>query len=163
MCWYWFPINNFCRDSLILVKVCWRMYHFKIQVKFDMRNHPQNFGWVMALFRFSFCWCVDIGFCSITFAGMHRFYWKFAKGYIIIKYWSSSILVIIRKILAKFWPFFDSICVVGMQGKDIVSPNNFWRDALILFEICSEGLPLRIGAIIRTSIFFLFLIKWLAL
>ena len=83
-------INNFCRDALILLKVC-RIYHCKIQVKFDISNHPQNFGWVMALFRLSFCWCVDIGFPSITFEGMHWFYWKFAEGYIIVKYRSSSI------------------------------------------------------------------------
>ena len=43
------------------------MYHCKIQVKFDINNHLQNFGRVMALFRLSFCWGVDIGFCSITF------------------------------------------------------------------------------------------------
>ena len=76
VCWYWFPINNFCRDALILLKVCRRMYHCKIQVKFDISNYPQNFNW---LFRLTFCWCVDIGFCSITIAGVHWFYWKFKK------------------------------------------------------------------------------------
>ena len=39
-----FPINNFCRDALILLKVCRRIYHCKIQVKFDISNYPQNFG-----------------------------------------------------------------------------------------------------------------------
>ena len=29
-------------------------YHCKIQVKFNLGNHPQNFGQVMALFRLSF-------------------------------------------------------------------------------------------------------------
>ena len=42
--------------------------------------------------------------------------------------------------------------------------NNFGRDALISFsEVCSEGLPLGIGAIVRTSVLFFFHIKWLAL
>ena len=76
--------------------------HCKLQVKFDITNHSQNFGWVMTLFRLSFCWCVDIGFHSITFAGMRWFYWKFAERYVIVKYRSSSILVIIRKILVPF-------------------------------------------------------------
>ena len=111
MCLYWFPINNFCRDALILLKVCRRIYHYKIQVKFDISNYLQNFGWVMALFRLSFCWCVDFGFGSITFAGMHWFYWKFAEGYIIVKYRSSLILVIICKILTELWPFFDLVFV----------------------------------------------------
>ena len=48
-----FPLNNFCRDALM--KVCRRIYHCKIQVKFDIGNHPENFGQVMALFRLSFC------------------------------------------------------------------------------------------------------------
>ena len=104
---YSFPLNNFWRDALISFKLCRTLYHCKIQVKFDIGNHPPNFGWVMALFRFSFCWCVDFGFRSITFAGMHWFYWKFAERYIIVNYRSNSILVIIRKMLAQLWPFFQ--------------------------------------------------------
>ena len=100
-----FPLNNFWRDALISFK----LYHCKIQVKFDIGNRTPNFGWVMALFGLSFCWCVDTGFQSITFAGMHWFYWKFAEGYIIVKYKSGSILVIIPKILGKLWPFFDLV------------------------------------------------------
>ena len=111
MCWYWLSINNFCRDALILFEVCRRIYHCKIQVKFDISNHLQNFGRVMALFRLSFCCCVDIGFHSITLAGMHWFHWKFAEGYIIAKYRSSSILVIICKILGKLWPVFFSFFI----------------------------------------------------
>ena len=53
VCWYWFPLNNFCRDALL--------------------------------------------------------YWKFAKGYTIVKYRSSLILVIICKILCKLWPVFDLV------------------------------------------------------
>ena len=60
-------------------------------------------------FWLSFCWCVDIGFRSITFAGRHWFYWKFAEGYIIVKYRWSLILVIIHKILAELCPFFDLV------------------------------------------------------
>ena len=138
VCWYWFPINNFCRDALILLKVCRRVYHFKIQVKFDISNHPQNCGQVMALFRLSFCWCADIRFRSITFAGMHWFYWKFAEGYIIVKYRSGSVLLITRKMLAKLWPFFDLLCVVGVKYmvKILFPLNNLWRYALISFEVC---------------------------
>ena len=43
--------NNSCRDALILLKV---YIIGKIQVKFNIGNHPQNFGQVMALFRLSF-------------------------------------------------------------------------------------------------------------
>ena len=44
---------------------------------------------------------------------MHKFHQKFAEGYIIVKYRSSSILVIIiRKILAKTWPLFGLVFVV---------------------------------------------------
>ena len=50
VCWYWLPINNFRRDALILLKVCRRIYHCKTQVKFDISNYPQIFGWVMSLF-----------------------------------------------------------------------------------------------------------------
>ena len=67
LCLYWFPIINVCRDALILLKVC-RIYHCKIQVNFDISDHQQNFGRVMALFRQFF---FDIGLHSITFAGMH--------------------------------------------------------------------------------------------
>ena len=49
-----FPFNNFCRDALIILKVCRRIYHCKIQVRFDSGNHPQNIGQVMALFRLKF-------------------------------------------------------------------------------------------------------------
>ena len=71
----------------------------------------QIFTELWPFFRLRSCWCVDIGFRSITFAGMLWFYWKFAEGYIIVKYRSGSILVIIRKILAKLWPFFNLIFV----------------------------------------------------
>ena len=51
-------------------------------------------------------------FCLITFEGMYGFHSNFAELYITIKYRSSSILVIIRKILAELWPFFDLLFVV---------------------------------------------------
>ena len=36
------------------------------------------------------CCCVCIGFHIVTFAGMHWFHWKFAEGYIIVKYRSRD-------------------------------------------------------------------------
>ena len=133
-----FRSRTFCSDALILLKVCRRIYHRKIQVKFDINNHPQTFGRVMALFRLKFCWRVDIGFRSITFAGMHWFYWKFAERYIIVKYRLGLLLVIIRIILVNLRPFFDLVFVVEVKYKvKILFPfNNFWRDALISFEVC---------------------------
>ena len=63
------------------MKVCRRIYHCKIQVKFDIGNQRQNFGRDMALVQLSFSCCVDnTGFHSITFAGIHRL--KFAEGYV---------------------------------------------------------------------------------
>ena len=60
-------------------------------------------------------WGYDFGFGSINSEGMQKVYQKFAEGYIIVKYRSSSILVTIRKILAKLWPFFDLVFVVGLS------------------------------------------------
>ena len=96
-----FPISNFWRDALISLKVCRSLYHCKIQVKFEFGNHPPNSG-CYGLFRLSF-WLLglDVRFLSISAEGMHLFYQKFAEGYIIVKYRSSSILVTIRKILAE--------------------------------------------------------------
>ena len=81
--------------------------------------------------------CIDIGFLSITFTGMHWFHWKFAEGYLIVKYRSSSILVIIHKVLAKLWPFFNLVFVVRVKYKVkiLFSLSNFWRDALISLEV----------------------------
>ena len=70
-------------------------YHYSIEVKFD----------------FDFCWCVDIGFQLITFAGDVLILLKVSEGYIIVKYRSSTILVIIFKTLAELWPFFDLVFV----------------------------------------------------
>ena len=39
-----FPLSNFLRDALISFKVYKSLYHCKIQVKFDIGNHPPNFG-----------------------------------------------------------------------------------------------------------------------
>ena len=61
----------------------------------------------MALFRHSFIVC----FRSIAFEGVHWFHSNVAELYITIKYRSSSILVIIRQILAELWPFFDIVFV----------------------------------------------------
>ena len=51
-------------------------------------------------------------FRSIAFEGMYGFQSNLAELYIIIKYRSSLILVIICQILAELWPFFDLIFVV---------------------------------------------------
>ena len=50
----------------------------------------------------------------------------------IVKYWSGEILVIIRKVVAKLWPIFDLVFVVGVKYKvKILFPlNHFRRDAL---------------------------------
>ena len=173
----------------ISFEVCRSLYHFKIQVKFDIGIHPPIFGWVMVLFRLIFCYCVgisfrsiagvhwfhrkfaeeyvivkyrsssilviickilaelssfidcccvDTGFRSVTSEGVHWLHWKFAQGYIIVIYRSSSLLVIICTILAKLWPFFDFVFVVGMKYrvKKLFPANMFWKDALISFEFC---------------------------
>ena len=54
-----------------------------------------------------------VGFRSITFEVMHWFHSNFAEFYINVKYRSSSILIIIRQILAELhvWPFFDLVFV----------------------------------------------------
>ena len=68
--------------------------------------------------RLHWRWCRyhTFSFCSITFEGTHWFYLKSAEVYIIVKYRSSLILVIICQILAELWPFFD---LVLLLGKDI--------------------------------------------
>ena len=55
----------FCRNTLILLKVCRRIYLCKILVKFDIGNYPQNFGQVLALFRQSLLLCKIQGKDSI--------------------------------------------------------------------------------------------------
>ena len=75
---------------MILLEVYRMIYHCKMQVKFDIGNHLQNFGQVMAIFRLSFCcWgkIQDIVLPSITFEGMPEQivhdHSKFAEWYII--------------------------------------------------------------------------------
>ena len=125
------PLNNFWRDALISFKPCTTLYYCKIQVRFDIDKHLPNFGWVRALFWLSFCWCVDTGFRSVAFAGMHWFYWKFAERYIIAKYRFD-----INNHPQNFGPvmvlFRLSFCWCGYIGFN----NNFCRDALILLKVC---------------------------
>ena len=102
-----FPFNNFWKDILIAFKFCRTLYHYKIQVKFNIGNHPPNFGWVMALFRLCVC-------CLFLLSNFWRDAWihsNFPELYITIKYRSSSILVIISQILAELWPFFNLVFV----------------------------------------------------
>ena len=143
VCWYWFPINNFCRDALILLKVCRRVYHFKIQVKFDISNHSQNCGQVMALFRLSFllvCWysfplnnfCRD---ALILLKVCRRIY----HCKIQVRFGIVNNPQNVGQVMALFRL---TLCCWGkIHGKDIVSPqlfplNNLWRYALISFEVC---------------------------
>ena len=56
-----------------------------------------------------------------------------------VKYRSGSILVFFQKRLAKLWPFFDLVFFVfGAKYKVniLFALNNFWRDAVITFEVC---------------------------
>ena len=55
-------------------------------------------------------------FCLVTFKGMYWFLSNFAELYITIKYRSSSILVMIRQILAELWPFFDLVFIVHFHS-----------------------------------------------
>ena len=101
-------------------RFCRTLYHYKIQVKFDIGNHPPNFGWVMALFDLVFVVC----FHSITSEGMYWFYWKFAEWYIIVKYRSSLLLVIICQILAVVAFFRLSFCWlvdIGFQSVTLLT------------------------------------------
>ena len=45
---------TFARKHFILLKVCRKIYHCEIQVKFERSNHPQNFCRVIALVRLFF-------------------------------------------------------------------------------------------------------------
>ena len=56
---YWFPFNTFKRDVLTASEVCRKVYHCKIKVTFDIGNHPQNSGGVLAAFRLK-VYCVLI-------------------------------------------------------------------------------------------------------
>ena len=97
---YWFH-SNFaelyitikCRSSLIVVII------------------RQILAELWPFFDLGFVGVLILGFWSINFAGMHWFYWKLAEGYIIVKYRSSLISVIISKILAELWPFFELVFV----------------------------------------------------
>ena len=74
---FWFPSNNFCRDASVSIKACRRANHYKIEVKFEFGDHPQNFvsyGPFLLSFRQNF------GFGSIAFEGMHQFHSKFREG-----------------------------------------------------------------------------------
>ena len=94
-----FPFNNFWRDVWISFKFC----KTENTGQFDIGNHPPNFGWVMTLFRLSFC-------CSFPLNN----FWRVA----LISFKLCRTLYQ-RKIQVKFdignhppnlaelWPFFD--------------------------------------------------------
>ena len=133
LCWYWFTLNNFCRDALISVKVCRRIYRCQIQVKFDIGNHPQNFSRVMAFFRHSFCCFVYIGFHSVTFCRDALFtlevcrriyHYKLQVKFDICNYPQNfgRIMALFRQLLLLSWYWFPLY--------------NFCRDGLISLEVC---------------------------
>ena len=68
---------------------------------------------------------------------MHLFHQKFAEGYIIVKYRSSSILVIIRQILAELWPFFDLVFVVL-----ILVSTQFLQGCIVFIGSLQKDIPL---------------------
>ena len=70
---------------------------------FNIGGHPQNFARVMALVQLSFCCCVII----LVLQGHTGFIGSLQKDTSLLKCRSSSILVIIRKILTNLGPFFD--------------------------------------------------------
>ena len=53
--YFLFPFSNFWRNIWISFKFCGTLYYYKVQVRFNIGNHPPNFGWVMALLPLSFC------------------------------------------------------------------------------------------------------------
>ena len=56
---------------------------------------------------------------------MHSFHSNFAELYITVKYRLSSILVIIRQILAELWPFFDLVFVVRFRSITFEGMHSF--------------------------------------
>ena len=74
---------------------------------------------------------------SVTFEGMHWCHSNFAELYITVQYRSSSILVIIRQILAELWPFFDLSFCSGL----LVCPGILLRLAVLWIW----GLPLHLS------------------
>ena len=56
---------------------------------------------------------VTFGFRSKTFEGIHQFLSKYAEGYSIIQYTSSSDLEVIFNIVTEVWHFFTKIMLSG--------------------------------------------------
>ena len=122
LCCRWWQRRRCCRHTFqfhsitfegiygFKFKFCRTLYHYKIQVNFDIGNHPPNFGWVSPFFNLVFV----VRFCSITFEEMHWFHANFAELYINVKYRSGLVLIIIHQILAELWPFFDFKFFVGV-------------------------------------------------
>ena len=54
-----------CTVVTVMAKQCWS------QTVLESGSWGHSVLQTPALVRISFCWCVDIGFRSITFAGMH--------------------------------------------------------------------------------------------
>ena len=125
--WYHFYFHQIYTDFTAENKI----NHHKIQVKFDISNHLQNFCPVMSLFRLRFCWGVDIGFRSIILKVCRRIY--HCKIQVRFDIGNGNHPQNFGQVMPLFRLF-----VVGVKYKvKILCPlNNFWRDALTLFEVC---------------------------
>ena len=143
--WLWFCcsflLNNFWRDALISFKLCRTLYHYKIQVKFDIDNHLPNLAELrQALFKLSFCWYIDIGFLSITFAGMHWLLLKVCRRIyhckILVKFDINNHLKNFGWVMALFQLSFLLVCWYWFPL------NNFCRDALIFIKSLQKDISL---------------------
>ena len=105
----------------------------------DHVAHPSTSGSALAL-----CRRHTFQFHSITFEGMRWLLSESAEGYIIVKYKSSSILVIICQTLAELWPFLNLVFMVGLRCW--FPFKKLWRGAFISSEVCRQVCHCRIQA-----------------
>ena len=91
-----FQLNNFWRNALI----SFNFAELYITVKYRSSTILVIFCKILAKLWSFFDIVFVVRFGSVTFEGMHQFHWNFAELYITVKYRSTSILVIIRQVLA---------------------------------------------------------------
>ena len=82
---------------------------------------------------------------------------KVCEGYIIVKYMSILILVIICKIFAELWPFLDLVFVVVLI---LVCLNNFCRDVLNLLKFAEIYIIVKYSSGLILIIVSKILAKW---
>ena len=120
-----FPLNNFWRDALISFKLCRTLYDWKVQVKFDIGNHPPNFGWVMALFRLNFC-------CSFPLNN----FWRDALISFKLCRTLYHCKIQVKFDIGNHPPNFGWVMALFRLNFCCSFPlKNFWRDALITFKL----------------------------